>query len=207
MARGGGHDHVLQPEHLGLLPGGPPPVAGGLLAPADAEDHGELTDRRAPGVPFNRGTVMERLLLRLAVLVVLVEVAVAAKEAAAPRATAERGGGGAARRAERGAGVAGGHRVGAVDVAVARQAEPGGVGPAVDRRWQAGAEVARGQRRRHLRVGGVRARHGFFSRHGAGNARRVRDEIASAQCEQKRQDGSGEEVRAFLTVLRRGTQV
>uniref|UniRef100_A0A0A9BXR7 Uncharacterized protein n=1 Tax=Arundo donax TaxID=35708 RepID=A0A0A9BXR7_ARUDO len=179
MARSGGHDHVVKAEHLVLLPGEPPPIAGRLLAPADTEDHGELADRGAPGVPFHRGTVMERLrLARRAVPVVLVEVAVGAEEAA-PRATEERGRGGAARGAERGAGMAGGDRVGAVDVAVTRQAEPGGVGPAVDHGGLAGAEVARD--RCHRRVAGVRARHGFFL------GTRVRDESASAQCEQKRQ--------------------
>ena len=167
MAGGGGHDHVLQAQHLGLLPGGPPPVPvpGRLLAPADAEDRGELRDGGAAGVAFHRATIVERP--RVAVpLALLLEVAVGAEEAGG--AAAERGRGGTARGAERRPGVAAGHRVGAVDVAVARQAEPGGVGPAVHHRRQACAEVAR--RRRHRLVGGARDGHGFQPRDRAESA-------------------------------------
>jgi len=60
---------------------------------------------------------------------------------------AKDGPGGAAVGAERGAGVAGADPVGAVHEAVARQAEPGGVGAAVDRRRRGSAVVA-GRRRR-----------------------------------------------------------
>jgi hypothetical protein len=137
MARGGGrgHDHVLETEHLlRLLP------AGGGGPPPDAEDRCKVADRGAPGVPLHRGAVVDG---RRAVAFALLEAAVPAEEPA--RGAAERGGG-----AERDPGVAGGHRVGAVDVAVAREAEPGGVGAAVDDGRHAGAEVAR---RGRVRVG------------------------------------------------------
>jgi hypothetical protein len=50
--------------------------------------------------------------------------------------------GGAAVGAERGAGVAGADAVGAVHDSVARQAEPGGIGAAVDRRRRGSAVIA-----------------------------------------------------------------
>jgi hypothetical protein len=176
MARGGGrgHDHVLETEHLlRLLPaggGGPPPVARRVLAP-DAEDRCKVADRGAPGVPLHRGAVVDG---RRAVAFALLEAAVPAEEPA--RGAAERGGG-----AERDPGVAGGHRVGAVDVAVAREAEPGGVGAAVDDGRHAGAEAAR---RGRVRVG-----HYYgLAFHPAGSCASA---VTRAQCERKRDKTGG----------------
>jgi hypothetical protein len=127
------------------------PGGGG---PPHAEDRCEVADRGAPGVPLHRGAVLE--------------VAVPAEEPA-------RGG------AERGPGVAGAHRVGAVDVAVAREAEPGGVGAAVDDGRHAGAEVAQ---RGRVRVG-----HYYgLAFHPAGSCASA---VTRAQCERKRDKTGG----------------
>uniref|UniRef100_A0A804MTU5 Uncharacterized protein n=1 Tax=Zea mays TaxID=4577 RepID=A0A804MTU5_MAIZE len=170
MTRCGRNDHVLQAHHLGLLPGGPPTDVPArrrrlLVVPGDAEDGRELGDRRAPGVLFHRVmVVVERprvpVLLPLLLVLLLQAVAVGADEAAAAAAGGRDGGGGgcAAPGAERRPGVAGGHRVGAVHVAVARQAQPRGVGPAVHHGRQAHAVVAS---RRLLAAGRVRVGHGF----------------------------------------------
>ena len=76
------------------------------------------------------------------------EVAVGAEEGGG-RGAAEDGPGGTAVGAERGAGVAGADPVGAVHEAVARQAEPGGIGAAVDLRRRGSAVIAG----RRLRAG------------------------------------------------------
>lgn len=159
MAGGGRHYDVIQAQHLWrlLLPArGPPAVVGRLvgIAADDTEDRRELPDRRATRVPFHGGAVVERQLVAAAADAAaaepLVEVAAGAEEAVA---AVEGGGGrGAAGGAERRAGVARGHRVGGVDVAVARQAQPRRVGAAVHHRRQAAAEVTAPRRRRDAAI-------------------------------------------------------
>lgn len=138
MAGGGRDDEILEAEHLGLLPDGPPPTVVAprrrgrrrrLVGVGDPEERGEVERGGAPGVRVHRGAVVERR-RRVALPAVAVpgEVAVGAEEAA--RAPAEDGPRGGARGAERRARVAGAHPVGAVHVAVAWQAEPRRVGPA-----------------------------------------------------------------------------
>jgi hypothetical protein len=142
---------ALQAERLGLLPRG-----------AGAQDGREIGDRGAPGVPFHRATVVATTVggaTAVPLVLLLPQAAAGAEEAAA------RGGSGsgcAAPGAERRPGVASGHGVGAVHVAVARQAQPRGVGPAVHHRRHARAGVAR--RRRLLAAGCVRGGHGFHLR-------------------------------------------
>ena len=149
MARSGGHDEILQAEHLGLVPDVPPtlvrPGDRRLLEVRDPEDGGELVRRGAASVPLDRAAVaVER---RHVAVPAPPEVAVGAEEAVgAGAAVAEDGPGGVAGGAERGARVAGADRVGGVHEAVAGQAEPGAVGPAVHHRRRAAAVVA-GRRR------------------------------------------------------------
>lgn len=143
------HDDVLQTEHLRLLPDVPPPVgavgAGRLVEEGHPEQRRELARRRAPRVRLHGAPVVQRH--RLAA--VPPEVAVGTEEDA-PRAggagAAEDGPRGAAVRAERRARVAGADAVRAVHVAVARQAQPGGVRAAVDRRRRGPAAVVAGHR-------------------------------------------------------------
>ena len=140
MARSGGHDEILQAEHLGLLPDGPPTVVGfagrGLVEVGDPEKSGEVVRRGSSRVPLDCAAVVQRQLGVPAPP----EVAVGAEEFGT--GVAEDGPGCAACGAERGAQVAGADRVGGVHVAVARQAEPGAVGPAVHHRLWAAAVVA-----------------------------------------------------------------
>lgn len=140
MARSGGHDEILQAEHVGLLPDGPPTVVGfggrGFVQVGDPEKSGELVRRRSSRIPLDGASVVQRQLAVPAPR----EVAVGAEEFGA--AVAEDGPGGAACGAERGAQVAGADCVSGVHVAVARQAEPGAVGPAVYHRLWAAAVVA-----------------------------------------------------------------
>ena len=162
MAGSGGHDQILQAEHLRLLPDVPPTTVfgGRLVEEGHPEKRRELGRRRAPGVGLHRAAVVERRLAAAAVPVPP-KVAVGAEEGRGGGA-AEDGPGGAAVGAERGAGVAGADPVGAVHVAVARQAEPGGVGAAVDRRRR-GAAVVAARRLRGGAVAGLRlARRGFL---------------------------------------------
>lgn len=145
MARSGGHDEILQAEHMGLLPDGPPTVVGfggrGLVQVGDPEKSGELVRRGPSRVPLDCAAVVQRQLGVPAPP----EVAVGAEEfgtGGGAAAVAEDGPGCAACGAERGAQVAGADRVGGVHVAVAQQAEPGAVGPAVHHRLWAAAVVA-----------------------------------------------------------------
>lgn len=153
MARGGGHDEILQTQHLGLLPDVPPGTifGGRLVEEGHREERGEVARRRAPGIGLHGAAVVER---RVTAIPVPPEVAVGAEEGGG-RGAAEDGPGGAAAGAERGAGVAGADPVGAVHEAVARQAEPCGVGAAVDRRRRGPAVVA-GRRLRAGAVAGLR---------------------------------------------------
>lgn len=151
MARGGGHDEILQAQHLGLLPDVPPgTVFGGrLVEEGHGEERRELGRRRAPGVGLHSAAVVERRVP--AAVPVPPEVAVGTEEGGGGGA-AEDGPRGAAVGAERGARVAGADPVGAVHEAVARQAEPGGVGAAVHRRRRAVAIVTAGRLRAGLRL-------------------------------------------------------
>lgn len=147
MTRGGGHDEILQTQHLGLLPDVPPGTifGGRLVEEGHREERSEVARRRAPGIGLHGAAVVER---RVTAIPVPPEVAVGAEEGGG-RGAAEDGPGGAAAGTERGAGVAGADPVGAVHEAVARQAEPCGVGAAVDRRHRGPAVVAG----RRLRAG------------------------------------------------------
>ena len=162
MAGSGGHDQILQAEHLRLLPDVPPTTVfgGRLVEEGHPEERGELGRRGAPGVGLHRAAVVERRLAAAAVPVPP-KVAVGAEEGRGG-GVAEDGPGGTAIGTERGAGVAGADPVGAVHVAVARQAEPGGVGAAVDRRRR-GAAVVAARRLRGGAVAGLRVpRRGFL---------------------------------------------
>lgn len=62
MARGGGHDEILQTQHLGLLPDVPPGTifGGRLVEEGHREERGEVARRRAPGIGLHGAAVVER---------------------------------------------------------------------------------------------------------------------------------------------------
>lgn len=149
MAGSGGNYEIFQTEHRFRFPNAsifyevvghliPLSTQELLLVGSNPEKFEQLHGRGAPDESIDRATVVQRL--RPAVGV---EVAVGTEERAAGGGGAEDGDRrGAAAFAENRAAVLGGHYVGVVDMAIAGEAEAGGVGPAEQERLCVPTKIA-----------------------------------------------------------------